>query len=91
MKQDDLNILLTYNNKDTNNITVIDTKPYMANTTNSFILSSQQLSAALCNFIVQVVTIDSIIVSTRNVTCPFITPTPVTPTSSSSKKHYCNN
>ena len=89
MKRDDLTVLLTYNNKDTNNIVVIDTKPYVANTTDSFILSSQQLSAASCNFTVQVITIDGIIVSTKNITCGFISPT--SPTSSSSKKYYCNN
>ena len=59
VKWEDLNI-----KNGINNITVIEIKPYVANTTNSFILSSLQLTAALCNFIVQVVTINSIIVST---------------------------
>ena len=57
----------------------------------SFILSSLQLSAALCNFIVQVVTIDGIIVSTKTATFTFTSPPSVIPTSSSSKKYYCNN
>ena len=55
------------------------------------LFSSQQLSASLYNFIVQIVTIDNTIVSTRIVTSTFTSPTPVTPTSSSSKKYYCNN
>ena len=90
-ERNDLNISLAYNNKDTNNIIVIETKPYVVNTTDSFILSSLQLSVATHNFIVQVVTTDGIIVSTRTVISTFTSPISVTPTSSLSKKYYCNN
>ena len=45
------------------------------------LFSSLQLNAATCNFIVQMVTIDDIIVSTKNITSTFTSPTSVTPTS----------
>ena len=63
----------------------------MANTTDSFILPSLQPSTATRNFILQVVTIDRVIVSTTTITPAFTSPTSVIPTSSSSKKYYCNN
>ena len=55
------------------------------------LFSLLQLSVVTCNFIVQVVTTDGVIVSTRTVTSIFTSPTSLTPTSSSSKKYYCNN
>ena len=91
-ERDDLNISLAYNNKDTNNIMVIETKPYMANITDSFILpSSLQPSAVTHKLIIQVVTIDGIIVSTINITSTFTSPISVILASSLSKKYYCNN
>ena len=76
---DDLNILLAYNNKDTNSTIVIETKPYMVNTTDSFILL--QPNAVTHKLIVQVVTIDGVIVSTTTITSTFTLPTSVITTS----------
>ena len=54
------------------------------------LFSLLQLSASSYNFIVQVVTIDNTVVSTRIVTSTFTSPTSVIPMSTSSKKYYCN-
>ena len=86
MKGDDLNILLARNNKDTDDIIVIDKRPYVANVTDKFIWSSLQPSTATHKLIVQVVTTDGIIVSTTTITSISTSPTPVITTSTSSKK-----
>ena len=91
-ERNDLNISLAYNNEDTNNIMVIETKPYVANTTDNFILpSSLQPNTVTHKLIVQVVTADGIIVSTTTIASTFTSPTSVMTTSSSGKKYYCNN
>ena len=53
----DLTVQLTYNN-DTTNITITTTKPYVANTTDSFILSSIQPGATV-SYTLQVIDTDT--------------------------------
>ena len=93
VESNDLNVLLIYNN-DTTNITVTAIKSYVANTTDSFILSSIQ-SGATVYYTLQVIDIDRNTVGSAS-TGSFVfmsSPPSMTPTSAVSSMLYlcyCN-
>ena len=76
--RDDFTVQLVYNN-DTNNILITTTKSYVANTTDSFILSSLQPGDTI-SYTLQVIDTDSNTVGSTS-TGSFMVPSPLSPSS----------